>query len=66
MEVSDISDEWVSLVVSYPLGSIAYSHRHREDRMDVLDLEGIDDDLELETELQVETMETGRSYRCRD
>jgi hypothetical protein len=29
--------------------------------MDVLDLEGIDDDLELETELQVETMETGRS-----
>jgi hypothetical protein len=28
--------------------------------MDVLDLEGIDDDLELETELQVEAMETGR------
>ena len=30
--------------------------------MDVLDLEGIDDDLELETELQVETLETGKSY----
>jgi len=43
-----------------------YPHRHREDRMDVLDLEGIDDDLELETELQVETMETGRLYCCRD
>lgn len=43
-----------------------YPHRDREDRMDVLDLEGIDDDLELETELQVETMETGRSYRCGD
>jgi hypothetical protein len=30
--------------------------------MDVLDLEGIDDDLELETELQVEAMETGELY----
>ena len=47
-------------------GKHTYPHRHREDRMDVLDLEGIDDDLELETELQVETMETGRLYRCRD
>jgi hypothetical protein len=34
--------------------------------MDVLDLEGIDDDLELETELQVEAMETGRSNPRRE
>jgi hypothetical protein len=34
--------------------------------MDVLDLEGIDDDLELQTELQVEAMETGRSYPSRE
>jgi len=34
--------------------------------MDVLDLEGIEDDLELETELQVEAMETGRLSPCRE
>jgi len=42
-----------------------HTYTKREDRMDVLDLEGIDDDLELETELQVETMETGMSS-CRE
>jgi hypothetical protein len=65
VEVSDISDAQVGGCCTY-LSFEKHTYSQKEDRMDVLDLEGIDDDLELETELQVEVMETGRSYPCRE